>query len=61
MKFVKKMIRNNEAATAIEYGLIAALIAVAGITAFQAVGTSVSTTFDSASKSMNKTNTTVAQ
>ncbi len=53
MKFVKKMIRNEEAATAIEYGLIAALIAVAGITAFTAVGTSVSTTFNAASKSMN--------
>ena len=52
MKFVKKMIRNNEAATAIEYGLIAALIAVAGITAFQAVGTSVSGTFQNAATKM---------
>lgn len=53
MKFFKKMIRNTEAATAIEYGLIAALIAVAGITAFQAVGTSVSGTFTNASSAMN--------
>ena len=28
MKFFKKLVRNNQAATAIEYGLIAALIAV---------------------------------
>jgi pilus assembly protein Flp/PilA len=32
-------------ATAIEYGLIAALIAVAAIAAFQMVGTSLSTVF----------------
>lgn len=60
MKFVKKMIRNEEAATAIEYGLIAALIAVAGITAFTAVGTSVTKTFTKASDSMNTTNATPA-
>ena len=45
MLFFKKFIRNNKAATAIEYGLIAALIAVAGIAAFRSVGTSVSGTF----------------
>lgn len=53
MKFVKKMIRNEEAATAIEYGLIAALIAVAGITAFTAVGSGVTKTFNQAATSMN--------
>ena len=58
MKFFKKMIRNEEAATAIEYGLIAALIAVAGITAFTAVGKSVSATFNKASTEMNTTNGT---
>ena len=54
MKFLKSMIRDTKAATAIEYGLIAALIAVAGITAFQAVGTSVSGTFNTAAAEMNK-------
>ena len=34
-------------ATAIEYGLIAALIAVAAIAAFQLVGTNLSTVFNS--------------
>ena len=53
MKFLKKMIRNEEAATAIEYGLIAARIAVAGITAFTAVGTSVRGTFQNAASKMS--------
>ncbi|MBA4747400.1 MAG: Flp family type IVb pilin [Sphingopyxis sp.] len=46
MKFIKKFVRDTKAATAIEYGLIAALIAVAGITAMGAVGNGVSNTFN---------------
>lgn len=38
-------LRNKNAATAIEYGLIAALIAVVIITAVTATGTNLSTTF----------------
>ena len=34
--FIRKLIRDKKGATAIEYGLIAALIAVAAITAIQA-------------------------
>ena len=45
MKFLKKMIRNEEAATAIEYGLIAALISVACIVAFQSLGLNLETIF----------------
>ena len=41
------------AATAIEYGLIAALIAVAAITAMQGLGTALTKTFDNVSSSMN--------
>ena len=41
------LIRNENGATAIEYGLIAALIAVAAIAAFQLVGSNLSTTFNS--------------
>jgi len=37
---------NESGATAIEYGLIAALIAVAAIGAFTAVGTSLTATFN---------------
>jgi pilus assembly protein Flp/PilA len=40
-----KLIRDEDGATAIEYGLIAALIAVAAIAAFQLVGTNLSTIF----------------
>jgi pilus assembly protein Flp/PilA len=40
-----KLLKNEDGATAIEYGLIAALIAVAAITAFQLVGTNLSSTF----------------
>ena len=42
---LKPLLKNKGGATAIEYGLIAALIAVAAITAFQAVGTSLISTF----------------
>ena len=45
MKFFRKLRRNEEGATAIEYGLIAALIAVAAITAMTSLGTNLSTTF----------------
>ena len=38
MKFVRKMFKNEEGATAIEYGLIAALIAVAAIVAMGFAG-----------------------
>ena len=48
MKNFRKMFRDSKGATAIEYGLIAALIAVAGIAAFQAVGTGVKGTFNNA-------------
>jgi pilus assembly protein Flp/PilA len=40
-----KLWKNEDGATAIEYGLIAALIAVAAISAFQLVGTNLSNTF----------------
>ena len=39
------LIRDESGVTAIEYALIAALIAVAAIAAFQLVGTNLSTTF----------------
>ena len=41
-----KLCTNEDGATAIEYGLIAALIAVAAISAFQLVGTSLTSTFN---------------
>jgi len=47
-KFVK-FLKNDKGATAIEYGLIAALIAVAAIGAMQGVGTKLTTTFTNVS------------
>ena len=44
-----KFLNDDSGATAIEYGLIAALIAVVIIGAVTAVGTSLSTTFTSVS------------
>lgn len=41
--------KNDQGATAIEYGLIAALIAVVIITAVTAVGTQLSSTFNTIS------------
>ena len=49
MKTLKRFVFDDDGATAIEYGLIAALIAVVIIGAVTAVGTSLSTTFTSVS------------
>ncbi len=46
------LLRNTRGATAIEYGLIAALIAVAAIAAMQGLGTSLNKTFNNVSGSM---------
>jgi pilus assembly protein Flp/PilA len=45
MAFIRKLMKNDKGATAIEYGLIAALIAVAAITAMNSLGSSLSDTF----------------
>ena len=50
-KFIK-LIKNTKGATAIEYGLIAALIAVAAIAAMQSVGNKLNTTFNNVSNSL---------
>jgi pilus assembly protein Flp/PilA len=42
----QNLLKNESGATAIEYGLIAALIAVAAIAAFQLVGTNLSAIFN---------------
>lgn len=41
-----KLWKNEDGATAIEYGLIAALIAVAAIAAMQLVGTNLTSVFN---------------
>lgn len=57
MKFINKLVRDEAGATAIEYGLIAALIAVAAITAMQGLGTQLSTTFSTVSTELSSSNT----
>ena len=47
--FAKSFLSNESGATAIEYGLIAALIAVAAIAAMQTLGTKLSGTFNNVS------------
>lgn len=58
MKFINKLFRDEAGATAIEYGLIAALIAVAAITAMQGLGNELQTTFNTTSSAMQEANTT---
>lgn len=45
-KFVTRFLKDESGATAIEYGLIAALIAVVLVTALTAVGSSLGGAFD---------------
>ena len=52
MQFIRKMMKNEKGATAIEYGLIAALIAVAAITAMSTVGTKLTNSFNNVSNKL---------
>ena len=45
-KFLKRFVKDESGATAIEYGLIAASIAVIIIAAVKSVGTNLDATFD---------------
>ena len=52
-RILNRFWREEEGATAIEYGLIAALVSVAGITAFIAMGNSLSTMFNFVSSTLS--------
>ena len=52
MKFFKNLIADEQGATAIEYGLIAALIAVAAITAMDGLGDQLTGTFNTTTSKM---------
>lgn len=58
MKTLLKTRKNEVGATAIEYGLIAALISVGIITAVQLVGTNLSSVFTNVSSTLGKAATT---
>ena len=53
MKSIRKFLKSDKGATAIEYGLIAALISVVIITAITFVGTSLSAVFQSVGNALN--------
>jgi pilus assembly protein Flp/PilA len=46
MKFIKKIFKSENGATAIEYGLIAALISVAAMAAITTLGETINDTFE---------------
>jgi len=52
MAFFRKLLKNEKGATAIEYGLIAALIAVAAIGAMTTLGNNLGATFNNVSGKM---------
>jgi pilus assembly protein Flp/PilA len=56
MKFFNKLLRDEQGATAIEYGLIAALIAVAAIAAMQSLGSELNSTFSTVSGTLSSAN-----
>ena len=57
MKILHKLRNDKKGATAIEYGLIAALIAVVIIAALQTVGTNISESFDNIGTAVQDANT----
>ena len=56
MKIFQNLLRDEAGATAIEYGLIAALIAVAAIAAMGALGDSLTNTFSTVSTELDDAN-----
>ena len=54
-KLFAKLRKSEKGATAIEYGLIAALVAVAAITGMGAVGTQLESTFQAVSVDLGAT------
>ena len=52
MQYIRKILKNSKGATAIEYGLIAALIAVAAIAAMGALGNQLKTTFNNVTSNL---------
>ena len=56
MKFFNKLLRDEQGATAIEYGLIAALIAVAAIVALTQLGGELTETFNTVDSKLNTAN-----
>ena len=56
MTLVRRFVRDEKGATAIEYGLIAALVAIAAITALGAVGSELTNTFNKVKTELDTAN-----
>lgn len=54
MRFITKLLKDESGATAIEYGLIAALVSVAAISALQLMGSSLKNIFGIVSGELEK-------
>ena len=54
--FISRFLKNESGATAIEYGLIAALIAAVIITAVTTIGTNLQTTFTNVGAKLSAAN-----
>ena len=57
IEFITILIKDESGATAIEYGLIAALVSVAAIGALTAMGTSLNAMFTAVSAALNTATT----
>ena len=53
LRVIKKFVRDESGATAIEYGLIAALVSVAGVTALGNMGSSLASMFSIVSTTLD--------
>ena len=49
----RRFLKNKSGATAIEYGLIAALVSVAAVVALQSLGTSLNSMFNTVSQELD--------
>ncbi len=56
-KFMRKLRRDEKGVTALEYGLLAALIAAVIIVSVQGLGKTIDTTFKNINTEMSKVNT----
>ncbi|WP_295631499.1 Flp family type IVb pilin [Novosphingobium sp.] len=60
MRLIENLLRDEAGATAIEYGLLAAFVGVALVTAMQSLGNSLTNTYNTVGSKMNSANTTAS-
>ena len=58
MTFLRKILRDRTGATAIEYALVAALIAIAAIVGFRSLGNNIDNTFNTVNERVDVTRET---